>query len=218
MNIKYESLKRLNGERNSSYNKRKCYILAGPNRSLDDVARDEMGVDVSKHDKKYKRAISSLENLKSRYDWDMWADLYDIEIETERMKEKTEKFTKLEDIEMNMLEALIKSLHNFIAEFVKSPTKKDGEEYSSMSKVDLYNKILAAFDKADLILRRLTGQPTDYTKVDTKNSVDLKASFFDGKSLKEKEERDNEIIEQFITRKLKELERASETVEENGSE
>ena len=182
---RYESLQKLPRETLPSWRKRCCYLLAGANRSLAYVAENEMGV--TQNDPKYPKAISSLKNLSSKYEWVMWSQLFDIEEQSIKLEKRQKKFDELEDVELKMLEIIIKSLSKFIAEFVRNPVKNDGEEYSLMSKVDLYNKILSAFDKADVILRRLTGQPLEYTKIDSNSVVDVKAKVNEVKSLQDEE-------------------------------
>ena len=182
---KYESLKKLPREKIPSWRKRCCYLLAGAKRSLAYVAEHEMGV--TRDDPDYSKVISSLKNLSAKHEWVMYAQMFDIEEQTFKLEKRQEKFDELEEAELKMLEALIKSLSNFIAEFIKNPVKKDGDEYSMMSKIDLYNKILSAFDKADTILRRLTGQPLEYTKIDNNSVIDVKATVKDAKSLKDEE-------------------------------
>ncbi|MBQ3407963.1 MAG: hypothetical protein IJH12_02010 [Clostridia bacterium] len=182
---KYESLQKLPREKVPSWRKRCCYLLAGAKRSLAYVAENEMGV--TQDDPDFPKAISSLKNLSSKHEWVMWSQLFDIEEQSIKLEKRQNKFDELEDVELKMLEIVIKSLSKFIAEFVRNPVKKDGDEYSLMSKIDLYNKILSAFDKADVILRRLTGQPLEYTRIDSNNVIDVKAKVSEVKTLKDEE-------------------------------
>ena len=182
---KYESLQKLPREKVPSWRKRCCYLLAGAKRSLAYVAEHEMGV--TEDDPDFPKAISSLKNLSSKHEWVMWSQLFDIEEQSIKLEKRQNKFDELEDVELKMLEIVIKSLSKFIAEFVRNPVKKDGDEYSLMSKIDLYNKILSAFDKADVILRRLTGQPLEYTRIDSNNVIDVKAKVSEVKTLKDEE-------------------------------
>ena len=192
---KYESLKRLPNEPTTSWRKRICYCVAGSKRSYGYVVENEMNV--SKSHKDYKKAVNSVAKLAERWNYDMYSHLYDIEEQTFKIQKRQEKFDELEEVELAMLEAIIKSLNNFIAEFIRNPVKKDGDEYSLMSKIDLYNKILSAFDKADVILRRLTGQPLEYTKIDNNSVIDVKASVSEVKTLKDEEEEAKEYFEQL---------------------
>lgn len=192
---KYESLKRLPNEPTTSWRKRICYCVAGSKRSYGYVVENEMNV--SKSHKDYKKAVNSVAKLAERWNYDMYSHLYDIEEQTFKIQKRQDKFDELEEVELAMLEAIIKSLNNFIAEFIRNPVKKDGDEYSLMSKIDLYNKILSAFDKADVILRRLTGQPLEYTKIDNNSVIDVKASVSEVKTLKDEEEEAKEYFEQL---------------------
>ncbi len=192
---KYESLKRLPNEPTTSWRKRICYCVAGSKRSYGYVAENEMNV--SKTHKDYKKVVNSIAKLAERWNYDMYAHLYDIEEQSYKLQKRQEKFDELEEVELTMLEAIIKSLNNFIAEFIRNPLKKDGDEYSLMSKIDLYNKILSAFDKADVILRRLTGQPLEYTKIDNNSVIDVKATVSDVKTLKEEEAEAEEYFKQI---------------------
>lgn len=192
---RYESLKRLPNEPTTSWRKRVCYCLAGSNRSYGYVVENEMNVSKSHED--YKKAVNSVAKLAERWEYDMYAHLYDIEEQTYKLQKRQEKFDELEDVELSMVEAIIKSLNNFIAEFIRNPVKKDGEEYSLVTKIDLYNKILSAFDKADVILRRLTGQPMEYTKIDNNSVIDVKASVSEIKTLKDEELEAEEYFKQL---------------------
>lgn len=194
---KYESLKRLPNETTKSWRKRLCYCVAGSNRSYGYVVEKEMKI--PKNHKDYKKAVNSIAKLAQKWEYDMYAHLYDVEEQTFKLQKRQEKFDELEDVELTMVEAIIKSLNNFIAEFIKNPVKKDGNEYSLVTKIDMYNKILSAFDKADVILRRLTGQPLEYTKIDNNSVIDVKATVSDIKTLKDEEAEAEEYFKQLET-------------------
>ena len=192
---RYESLRRLPNETSKTWRKRCCYCVAGSKRSFGYVVENEMKI--PKTHKDYKKAVNSVSKLATKWGFDMYAHLYDVEEQTFKLQKRQEKFDELEDVELVMVEAIIKSLNNFIAEFIRNPVKKDGEEYSLVTKVDLYNKILSAFDKADVILRRLTGQPLEYTKIDNNSVIDVKATVSDVKSLKDEEAEAEEYFKQL---------------------
>ena len=194
---RYGSLKRLPNETTKSWRKRVCYCVAGSNRSYGYVVENEMKI--PKNHKDYKKAVNSIAKLAQKWEYDMYAHLYDVEEQTFKLQKRQEKFDELEDVELTMVEAIIKSLNNFIAEFIKNPVKKDGNEYSLVTKIDMYNKILSAFDKADVILRRLTGQPLEYTKIDNNSVIDVKATVSDIKTLKDEEAEAEEYFKQLET-------------------
>ena len=102
---RYESLQKLPRETLPSWRKRCCYLLAGANRSLAYVAENEMGV--TQNDPKYSKAISSLKNLSSKYEWVMWSQLFDIEEQSIKLEKRQKKFDELEDVELKMLEIII---------------------------------------------------------------------------------------------------------------
>lgn len=192
-----------------TFEKRIDYMELGPKRSYPKLA-EKRGV--PRNADNFKRTVKSLTKLGERWDWNTICKLYDVEQLRKKVEEKASKFHQLEETELAMLEVLIKSLHNLIAEFVNNPNRADGDSYSLSTRVKLHHDILSAFEKADLLLRRLTGQPTDYTRTDMMNAIEVNATVLEEKSREQKDDEENRLVEQFISRKIKE---AKSSVEEN---
>lgn len=195
----YEALPR---EPQISFNKFVLYRDLKPHqRTLRKVAEiilsNETLTDTDNFDTLFKKELSKLTTLSSKWCWVERVKIYDADQQLKLAKKREDTFDGMSDVLLGNMEGLIKYANNLLGEVIERPYKDNGEKYSLVTRIKMTKDVSNLLKEAHELLCNLCGRPSTYSSFEFDGLIDVNAEIVEDISFEEEMEKYVDFFKQI---------------------
>lgn len=195
----YEALPR---EPQISFNKFCIYRDLKPHqRTLRKVAEiilsNETLTDTDNFDTLFKKELSKLTTLSSKWSWVERVKIYDADQQLKLAKKREDTFDGMSDVLLGNIEGLIKYANNLLGEVIERPYKDNGEKYSLVTRIKMTKDVSNLLKEAHELLCNLCGRPSTYSSFEFDGLIDVNAEIVEDIPFEEEMEKYVDFFKQI---------------------